>query len=148
LMAIEQEKAELIQVAAVATASLENMLYGQAAFEARVGSIQLQGEEVLDLVADERASQDVKWGEQRHSRLEWAMILAEEIGEWAEEVFKGSLEEEGNAAAFYVLHELASAGLVARGWLETHRWEPRQQKVYDAESRRPNPFPMHEGAQR
>lgn len=40
----------------------------------------------LNIVKAERANQDAKWGEQRHSWSEWATILGEEYGEFCEAV--------------------------------------------------------------
>jgi hypothetical protein len=137
---------ELIQVMAVACASLENERYGQAAAEAwwtqqsELGEYPtMQAFGVLDDVFTERVSQDEKWGQQEHSRIEWAMILAEEIGEWADEIsavdvieaLDGDVPEQD--AAFDILMLLSAAGLKARKWLEGHEWPERQQEVYDAE---------------
>lgn len=37
----------------------------------------------LDSVAKERERQDAKWGEQNHDAGTWALIILEELGEWA-----------------------------------------------------------------
>ena len=139
-MSVGREEAELVQVLAVGVASLETMKFGQAAFEAWFQDErgpQMQGFEILDRVADERMRQDRKWGEQRHGRVEWAMILAEEIGEWAEEIGPRDpdydLSEVERSQAEFVLRLLASAGESARAWLENHEWPDRQQSVYDEE---------------
>jgi NTP pyrophosphatase (non-canonical NTP hydrolase) len=41
---------------------------------------------VLSMVANERARQDAKWGEQKHAPQIWLAILMEEMGEVAKEV--------------------------------------------------------------
>ncbi|GGR00092.1 hypothetical protein [Deinococcus ruber] len=43
-------------------------------------------QEVLDLIAAERARQDKKWGQQNHGPLYWLAILGEEFGEVSKEV--------------------------------------------------------------
>lgn len=130
-MSAAREEAELIQVMAVACASIENMRYGQASAEAWTPDDTMQGFAVLDHVFNERVAQDAKWGEQGHSRIEWAMILAEEIGEWAAELVD---ESAGDPYEAYVLGRFVSAGKAAREWLENHEWPERQQQVYDAEA--------------
>jgi NTP pyrophosphatase (non-canonical NTP hydrolase) len=42
--------------------------------------------DVLKDVAEERGSQDMKWGVQDHDPLAWLAILTEEVGEVAKEV--------------------------------------------------------------
>jgi hypothetical protein len=118
------EMMELVQVAAVAVASLENTLVHPT------GAI-------LGHVAMERERQDEKWGEQKHSRIEWAMILTEEIGEWAEEVRKfhgGETLRAEYRMADEVLETLVRAGDGARFWLDHHEWPERQQQVYNRET--------------
>ncbi len=44
---------------------------------------------ILNEIVEERKRQDVKWGEQNHSPIEWCAILGEEVGE----VQKAALEE-------------------------------------------------------
>lgn len=135
---------ELIQVMAVACASLENERYGQAASEAWVSDARgelmtMQAFGVLDDVFAERVRQDEKWGQQTHSRVEWSMILTEEIGEWAEEISVDDIiealrrkDEVGRATD--ILDLLVEAGKLAREWLENHEWPERQQAVYDGEA--------------
>lgn len=40
---------------------------------------------ILDEVADERVRQDEKWGVQNHQPLHWMVIIAEELGEAAQQ---------------------------------------------------------------
>lgn len=42
-------------------------------------------EEILDLIREERAAQDEKWGPQQHNLSDWLAILVEEVGEFAAE---------------------------------------------------------------
>ena len=139
----DNEQVELTQVAAVAAASMEDAEYGVADFEgwcdSADGGPAIQGLEVLDAVAAERMRQDEKWGPQTHSRPIWAMILAEEIGEWAEEL--GTVQEGGDVAPYEatqiraVLGYLRTAGIAARSLLEAHVWPvgSKNQEVFDAE---------------
>lgn len=136
----KREETELIQVMAVACGSLEVMRYGQAAAEAMVMDeagepITMQAFGVLDDVEAERVRQDAKWGEQNHGRISWAMILAEEIGEWAAElrVTDEEMPESDKVFAQEVIDALIAAGEGARIWLESHEWPERQQRVYDEE---------------
>ena len=90
---------ELIQVAAVAVAIVEDLDYG--------GTDHGRSAAVLEEVQEERVRQDEKWGAQHHDPLTWLMILAEEVGEVAEEI--SSMSE----ARMQVLQ----AGRQARRWL-------------------------------
>jgi NTP pyrophosphatase (non-canonical NTP hydrolase) len=45
-------------------------------------------EKIYNEIRDERCRQDVKWGEQNHTPIEWCAILGEEVGE----VQKAALE--------------------------------------------------------
>ena len=90
---------ELIQVAAVAVAIVEDLDHG--------GTDHGQSAAILEEVQEERVRQDEKWGSQHHDPLTWLMILAEEVGEVAEEI--SSMSE----ARIQVLQ----AGRRARRWL-------------------------------
>ncbi len=139
----QRQMQELIQVAAVVASILEAKLHGATDFDALItddvdGGAAFQGWAVLELFADERKRQDAKWGDQEsHGPITWAMILAEEIGEWAEElriedqIADMTATEVGSAAA--VLKHLEVAGKGARTWLNAHEWPERQQAVFDEE---------------
>ena len=141
---IEREGTELVQVAAVAVASLENMRFGQAQFDA-VTEAKFAGETfdteqgmlVLDDVQEERARQDEKWGTQEHGRITWAMILAEEFGEWAEELRIDDQEygsDREREMARSIVTAIHAVGTRARFWLESIKeWPEAQQVVYDGE---------------
>jgi len=78
---------ELIQVAAVACATVEDLKYGEAEYYGpakEANGFYTRGAAVLYLVADERQSQDKKWGPQHHTIAEWLVILMEEVGEAAQ----------------------------------------------------------------
>lgn len=90
---------ELIQVAAVAVAIVEDLDHGNTDHS--------QSAAILEEVQEERVRQDEKWGAQHHDPLTWLMILAEEVGEVAEEI--SSMSE----ARMQVLQ----AGRRARRWL-------------------------------
>ncbi len=125
---------ELVQVAAVCVAMIEDLQYGEANYFSHLANEQYQGENVLETIADERIRQDEKWGTRHQTPMEWLMILAEEIGEAAEEV---GLLPEDTAGEFGLSAEIAAmlfnVGELAQGWLEAHEWPERQQEVVDLE---------------
>lgn len=61
-------------------------------------------ENILNEIKAERERQNVKWGEQNHSVIEWQAILMEEVGEAAKEAtdfhFRNGLT--GNAGEGYL----------------------------------------------
>jgi hypothetical protein len=67
---------ELVQVAAVAVAMIEDHLCGVADRTVLA--------EVITAVSVERQRQDAKWGPQHHGPAEWLVILMEEVGEAAQ----------------------------------------------------------------
>ncbi len=55
-----------------------------------------------DLVSEERARQDKKWGEQNHFPPRWLGILIEEVGELSKEINECNIEvEDMNAPDWY-----------------------------------------------
>jgi hypothetical protein len=129
-------ESEAIQVAAVAAALVESCTRPEAVSTGRSG---VRGrrwwdpiELVLRMVRDERARQEEKWGRQRHTSLEWLMILAEEVGELAAEVDERS-GEAADAGSRAVTRLLGDAGREARRWIEEHPWPEPQQRVIDEE---------------
>ncbi len=126
---------ELIQVAAVCVAMIEDLKYGEANFaKGTAVPSYSQGASVLLAIGEERIRQDEKWGTRHQTPMEWLMILAEEIGEAAEEV---GLLPEDTADEFGLSTEIAAmlfnVGELAQGWLEAHEWPERQQEVVDRE---------------
>jgi len=119
---------ELIQVAAVAAAAVQ-FLGGDSTMNGAIAD-----------VVTERISQDRKWGEQRdHTPIEWAMILAEEVGEAYDEALddltvKDILADSELKQAYLILGSMAVAGEEAKAWLDNHEWPERQQQVVDAEN--------------
>lgn len=70
---------------------------------------------VLRDVADERARQDEKWGEQNHDDCCWATILGEEFGE----ACQASLHIRfGSATVELLRDELVQVAAVAVAWIE------------------------------
>ena len=128
---------ELVQVAAVCVAMIEDLKYGQADSEMIVephNDSWTQSIDVLDDVGVERIRQDEKWGTRHQTPMEWLMILAEEVGEVAEEVLScGDRTPDPVGNADDSLHALTFAGNVARMWLRAHEWPERQQEVVDRE---------------
>lgn len=77
---------ELIQVAAVAVAIVEDLDFGKA----HIGGDSYHLDVVYEVI-DERHRQDAKWGPQHHDIPVWLAILMEEVGEAA----KAYLDKEG-----------------------------------------------------
>jgi len=128
---------EAVQVAAVAAALVEDCTKPSIAAQSERSGVRGRRwwdpiELVLRMVRDERARQEEKWGRQRHSSLEWLMILAEEVGELAAEVDERS-GEEADAGSRAVTRLLGDAGREARRWIREHPWPERQQRVIDEE---------------
>jgi hypothetical protein len=76
-------QSELIQCAAVCLAAIQNC---------DQGSTELGDHEylniLLQIVKNERLSQELKWGAQKHSPEKWMVILMEEVGEAAKDVLE------------------------------------------------------------
>lgn len=113
---------ELVQVAAVAVAIMEDDEFGQCDAQRHNPNEWTQLEEIVERIGVERIRQDEQWGARHLTKLEWAMILAEEIGEWANEMMK----LEGTTSdpdAVLVLEMLGQVESVARWWIKDHEWE-------------------------
>ncbi len=82
---------ELVQVAAVAYAAIQDLTYGDTDM--------LPGRVVITtrMILDERASQERKWGSQHHGATFWMAILGEEYGEACQEALRS--ESDAIAAA-------------------------------------------------
>ena len=65
---------------------------------------------IFELITDERARQDKKWGQQFHSHEKWLVILAEEVGEVARAIFEQQEEP--------LVTELVQVAAVCVAWLE------------------------------
>ncbi|MCB8942523.1 MAG: hypothetical protein H6658_01985 [Ardenticatenaceae bacterium] len=70
---------------------------------------------IFQEIANERAKQDGKWGEQNHDDYRWLAILTEEIGEVAQAALH---DEFGGRAAGTLQDELIQVAAVAVSWLE------------------------------
>lgn len=68
-------------------------------------------QQVMQLIVDERARQDAKWGEQNHDDPTWYLILQEEGGEVAKAILERQQME-------YLKEELVQMGAVIVAWLE------------------------------
>lgn len=77
-------RSELIQVAAVAIAAIQNLDSGK--------TTEYIPDEILDEVINERMSQEGKWGSQNHDPLMWLAILGEEYGEVARAILEKDIE--------------------------------------------------------
>ena len=83
-------RSELIQVAAVAVAAIQNLDAGSTAIET---SYELDKScAIASEVLGERERQEKKWGPQRHHPEKWMVILMEEVGEAAEAVLEDNLK--------------------------------------------------------
>lgn len=86
---LEALREELVQVAAVAVAIIEDIDYDQANYTrnpTQYNALARQGDWVIQGVIHERVRQDQKWGPQSHTANDWLHILMEEVGEAAEEI--------------------------------------------------------------
>ena len=111
---------ELIQVAAVAVAMVEDLDYGSADSSRIVDDGIVGGSAMRDILLEvglERKRQDQKWGPQHHDPFTWLMILMEEVGEVAEEVkaIRGDSP--------FLVNTVIRAGERSKHWLETTAWE-------------------------
>jgi len=119
---------ETIQVAAVATAMVEDLNYGVADSSKLLSPVadnhrikdprqntKTITSPVLSQVFKERQRQDEKWGPQHHDPLVWLMILMEEVGELAEEVL-GDGTDLPTPRSLAI--EMAFLGEEAKAWLE------------------------------
>jgi NTP pyrophosphatase (non-canonical NTP hydrolase) len=70
---------------------------------------------ILGEVAEERISQDAKWGEQNHLDFVWCAILGEEVGEVANAILEGTFSD---APLAHVRDELVQVAAVAVAWVE------------------------------
>ncbi len=66
---------------------------------------------LYEWISNERAKQDVKWGEQNHNNEKWLAILSEEVGEVAKEILESP---DGNIGS----GELVQVAAVCVAWLE------------------------------
>jgi hypothetical protein len=106
-MSVENQRAELIQVAAVAVAIVEDMDSG-------IGATLSRTEIILREVHEERYQQNEKWGAQNHNPFTWLMILMEEVGEVADEIDVASLD----LSSILRVRDVVQLGTEAKRWLE------------------------------
>ncbi len=128
---------ELIQVAAVACAIVEDIDYGMAQHH-----LEHHGWSVIIDVRSERERQDEKWGPQHHTSVEWLMILLEEVGEAAKAVDLGlppagdgagwSKAEEQEMEFLYSQRKDAMyVGQAAALWCHLHDWpDPKHRAIH------------------
>lgn len=75
-------RSELIQVAAVAVAAIQDFDTGST------DDFTANGYYILNQVEAERIKQEYKWGPQHHSPEKWFTILGEEVGEVANAILE------------------------------------------------------------
>lgn len=118
---------ELIQVAAVAAAMIEDNDFGEANYFAEGGfsdngwTPPARGEVAMRAIGRERIRQDEKWGPQHHDRFTWLMILMEEVGELAEELQVPPdtvVEDAEEAYLNFLVNRIVEIGNRAKAWLE------------------------------
>lgn len=80
---------ELIQVAAVAIAMVQDLDVGSTALVDRDDKMVSLTEEVMS----ERERQERKWGAQHHDPIKWYAILGEEVGEVARSILEKDFGE-------------------------------------------------------
>lgn len=118
-MSREKLRTELIQVAAVAVAIVEDLDYG-AADSRKIHNYNLpitQVSEILVDVGNERVRQDEKWGPQHHDSKTWLAILMEEVGEAAEEVsVPGYMDT--RSPVDYIVERMQKLGRRAKDYLD------------------------------
>ena len=103
-------RTELVQIAAVAMAAIEDLDTGSASRDALA--------RVMTDVALERMAQNRQWGPQHHDPIVWLAILAEEVGEVARTMDVGDgIDTYVGGVALVSL--LAQAEEVARHMLAT-----------------------------
>lgn len=78
-------RSEMIQVAAVALAALQNLDTGDTSLELYPGIL-------FDIIYKEREKQEYKWGVQNRSPEQWLIILMEEVGESAKAILEQDLK--------------------------------------------------------
>ena len=84
-MSKQNYEAELIQVAAVAVAAIQNLRNGSATLDSL--------NDVYRDVTNERISQFQKWGAQDRHPFTWMTILGEEFGETCEAALKAEFDD-------------------------------------------------------
>lgn len=105
---------EMIQVAAVAVAVVQDLDGGTTKID-YFGHLT----HWLDEVQRERMNQEKKWGPQHHTPEEWMAILAEEVGEAGNEVWRDSIGEDLSSYAEFSLAEaMFNLELFARAFLK------------------------------
>lgn len=73
--------------------------------------------EAFHSVIEERQRQDDKWGEQNHDDTVWLTVLAEEVGEAAQEVLTIRNPKDGNGHG-NLREEAVHVAAVALAWVE------------------------------
>lgn len=111
---------ELIQVAAVAIAIVQDLDYGDTYVAGGLTSDRLKTRMgfIANEVMDERLRQEDKWGPQHHTPAEWLAILAEEVGEAANEVRRPVVNTADFGPLFKLLVHLSMAESNAREFLK------------------------------
>lgn len=76
---------------------------------------------VLTDVVDERHRQDMRWGQQDHSPIEWMAILMEEVGEVSKEVCEHHFQYKGDQKerSLRMRKELVQVAAVAVAMIES-----------------------------
>ncbi len=72
---------------------------------------------IIAKILEEREQQDIKWGIQHHTHLEWLGILVEEVGEAAKAIVQQWIDEEGDRHD-EIVKEIIQIAAVCVAWLE------------------------------
>jgi NTP pyrophosphatase (non-canonical NTP hydrolase) len=110
---------ELIQVAAVAVAAVQDIDIGHTSSPRGITGWRMDTEDIINDIRAERERQEDKWGPQHHTPEEWMAILAEEVGEAAQDIYANSVGEDlSSYAEFNMVNALFDAEMFARAFLK------------------------------
>ncbi|EMF82198.1 hypothetical protein LEP1GSC188_3371 [Leptospira weilii serovar Topaz str. LT2116] len=77
-------------------------------------------EKIINEINEERDRQDLKWGEQNHSPMEWSVILLEEVGETGKAALETHFRYNEKDDYSEYRNELIQVAAVAIAMIESH----------------------------
>lgn len=86
-------------------------------------STEIAREFALKRVVDERVRQDKKWGKQDHSPIEWLAVLAEEVGEYSQEVLREGFAGVKDKNLPYEMVQVAAVAVACIECAYDNSWE-------------------------
>lgn len=105
---------ELVQVAALCVATIEDIDYGMA---------QGHTKEILEDVHQERMRQEQLWGPRHYDPLQWLLLILEEVGESAEEA--RPWRNSSSKAIYVLIRQLVVLGNKAKRLLDSTKGIPK-----------------------